>query len=55
MKLIIKKREKNYIPVMGIEPTDQTAYDCESCVPTTMLERMLLLTAGYDKYIVNAH
>ena len=50
-----KKREKNYMPVMGIEPTDQTAYDCESSVLTTMLEGMLLFTASYDKYILNAH
>ena len=55
MKIIIKKKEKNYIPVMGIEPTEKTAYDCESSVLTTMLERMLLFTASYDKYILNAH
>ena len=35
---------------MGIEPTDQNAYDCESSVLTTMLERMLRLTASYDKH-----
>ena len=54
MKIIIKKRKK-YMPVMGLEHTDQTAYDCESSVLTTMLERMLLFTASYDKYILNAH
>ena len=43
------------MPVMGIEPTDETAHDCESSVLTTMLERMLRLTASYDKYILNAH
>ena len=40
---------------MGIEPIDQNAYNCESSVLTTMLERMLLLTASYDKYILIAH
>ena len=49
MKIIIKKRKK-LIPFMAIEPTDQTAYDCKSSVLTTMLERMLLFTASYDKY-----
>ena len=43
MKVIIKKREKNIMPVMGIEPTAQTAYDCKLSVLTTMLERMLFL------------
>ena len=55
MKIIIKKREKKYMAVMGIEPTDQTAYDCESSVLTTMLERILLFAASYDKYISKAH
>ena len=54
MKIIIKMR-KNYMPFMGIEPTDKGAYDCESSVLTTMLERMLLFTASYDKYILNPH
>ena len=38
---------------MGIEPTDQNAYGCESSVLTTMLERMLLIYASYDKYILS--
>ena len=39
---------------MGIEPTDQYAFDCESSVLTTMLERMLLFSArSYDKYILS--
>ena len=51
MKMIIKK-EKN-IPFMGIEPTDQNAYDCESSVLTTKLKRMLLFTArSNDTYIL---
>ena len=55
MKIIIKKRKK-YKTFMGIEPTDQSGYDyCESSVLTTMLERMLLFTASYDKYILNTH
>ena len=40
------------MPVMGIEPNDQTAYDCESSVLTTMLEKILLFTASYDKYML---
>ena len=48
-----KKERKNIIPFMAIEPTDQNAYDCESSVLTTMLERMLLFTASYDKYILS--
>ena len=53
MKMIMKK-EKNIIPFMGIEHTDQNAYDCESSVLTTMLERMLLFTArSYEKYILS--
>ena len=53
MKMIIKKR-KNINPFIGIEPTDQNAYDCESSVLNTMLERMLLLTVrSYDKYILS--
>ena len=55
MKIIIKKERKKYMPVMGIEPTYKTAYDNESSVLTTMLERMKLFTASYDKYILNAH
>ena len=55
MKIIIKKREKNYMAVMGIVPTDVTAHDCESSVLTTMLERMLLFAASDDKYISKAH
>ena len=43
------------MPATGFEPTGQTAYDCESSVLTTMLERMLLFTARYDKYILNEH
>ena len=43
------------MPFMGIEPTDQSAYDCESRVLTTMLERMLHFTASYDKSILNVH
>ena len=45
-------REKNYMPIMGIEPTDQNAYDCELSVLTIMLERILLLTGSFDKYIL---
>ena len=41
--------------IMGIEPTAQNAYDCESSVLTTMLERILVSTASYDKYILNVH
>ena len=51
MKILIKKRKK-YMLIMGIEPTDQNAYDCESSVLTTMLERILVFTASYDKYIL---
>ena len=54
MKILIKKR-KQYMLIMGIEPTDQNAYDCESSVLTTMLERILVFTASYDKYILNVH
>ena len=43
------------MPIMGIEPTDQNAYDCKSGVLTTMPARMILFTASYDKYILNAH
>ena len=43
------------MPIMGIEPTDQNAYDCESSVLTTMPARMLRFTLSYDKYILNAH
>ena len=50
MKMIIKKKQN---PFMGIEPTDQNAYGCESSVLTTMLERMLLFSASYDKYILS--
>ena len=50
-----EKKRKNYMPFMGIEPTDQSVYDCESRVLTTMLERMLHFTASYDKYILNVH
>ena len=38
---------------MGVEPTDQNAYDCKSGVLTTMLGTMLLFTASYDKYILS--
>ena len=47
----IKKERKNYMPIMGIEPTDQTTYDCESSVLSVLM--MLLFTASYDKYILN--
>ena len=53
MKMIIKKRKENINPSMGIEPTDQNAYGCESSVLTIMLERMLLFSASYDKYILS--
>ena len=43
------------MPIMGIEPIDQIANNSDSSVQTTILGRMLISTASYDKYILNVH
>ena len=53
MNMIIKTRKKYIFPFMGIEPTDQNAVDGESSVLTTMLGKMLLCIASYNKYILS--